>query len=181
MLKTLRITSWIVAVLAVAFCTFAVVFGLRSDVKIEKFLKNPDAIESFKAGSGKASKTAGQASPLEKQAKAFALYLNPPVEAVAKRPTTASSVSRTRPVQVTAKFELLGTCVSPLDPERSLAFIKEPGKGFRWVRQSQSIGHLLVQEIQDGLILLKDGEKISELGVKHLSKITGYKLGDCRS
>jgi len=45
----------------------------------------------------------------------------------------------------------------------SLALINEPGKGFRWVRQSGKVGHLIIEQIKDGLVVVRDGERTIEL------------------
>jgi hypothetical protein len=33
----------------------------------------------------------------------------------------------------------------------------------RWVRQASKIGHLIIEQIKDGLVIIRDGEKTSEL------------------
>ena len=79
MIKTLRITSIIVAALAAGFIIFPAFFTADSDNEIEKLLNSPSPIDKFKQD--KDSKTTNQKdqiSPLVQQAKAFALYLNPP-------------------------------------------------------------------------------------------------------
>ena len=47
MIKTLRITSVVAAILAVILFIFPVVFGGRSDERIEGFLNSPSVIEKF--------------------------------------------------------------------------------------------------------------------------------------
>jgi hypothetical protein len=164
MIKTLRITSIIVAVLAAVFVVFPTVFGVRSDEQVEGFLNSTGSIERFKEARGDENKDiGGQSSPLVREADAFALYLNPP----AKPKRAAVSHRPARPPRpagpVSAKFELLGTSVYPSHPELSLALIDEPGKGFHWVRQGGKVGHLIIEQIKDGLVVVRDGQRTFEL------------------
>jgi hypothetical protein len=165
-LKTLRMTG-IIAVASVAIL-FAVpaLFGVHHDEKVEQFLNSPGAIEKF--NKAKADKPAGsheQISPLIKQAEAFALYLNPP----AKREPKTTKPSRARREEprpkgpVSSKFELIGTSYYELRPDLSLALIDEPGKGVNWVRQSGKVGHLIIEDIKDALVVVRDGKKTFEL------------------
>jgi hypothetical protein len=161
MIKTLRITSVIAVVLAVVFFVLPAVFGVRGDKQIEQFLNSAGAIEEFKQARGdKVEDKRNETSPLVKQAEAFALYLNPP-----PKPSTVPSVSRSepRPKSVSPKFRLVGTSRHSLHPELSLALIDEPGKGLRWVRPSSKVGHLIIEQVKDGLVVVRDGESTFEL------------------
>ena len=163
MIKTLRITSVVAAVLAVIFViffVFPVVFG--SDDYIEELLNSPGVIEKFnKAVGNKAAGDASQTSPLVEQAGAFALYLDPPKP---KMPKTATGGTTTaRGPAVTPKFKVLGTSYYKGRPELSIALIDEPGKGLHWVRQSSKVGHLLIEQIKDGLIVVKDNKGTFEI------------------
>ena len=163
MIKTLRITSILAVIIAVIVLIFPVVFGARSNpskAKIEQILNEPGAIEKFnKAKTDKATKDRDQSSPLVKQAQALALYLNPPQpKAAAQRKGTPSPIG-----SVSAKFPLLGTSFYAARPELSLALIDEPGKGPRWVRQSSKVGHLTIEQIKDGVIVIRDGQRTYEL------------------
>ena len=165
MIKTLRITTVLAALLAAGFFAFPVVFGYRGDEQIEQFLKSPGAIERFnKAKGAKVSKSKNQVSPLVKQAVGFGLYLNPPPAPVSiKRPPTVrkptpSSVPEL-PKAFSAKFTLIGTSYYSARPERSLAYIDEPGKGLHWVRQGSKVAHLLIEQVKDGSIVVKDRDK----------------------
>jgi len=167
MIKTLRITSIIAAVLAVIFFVLPVVFGVRSDEQTEQFLNSVSAIEEFKKAKGKQNtKSESQISPLVKQAEAFALYLNPPKPT--KPPATARETVRPmitpRPTgSVSPKFDLIGTSYYALHPELSLALIDEPGKGLRWVRQSSEVGHLIIEQVKDGSVAVRDGKRTFNL------------------
>ena len=168
MIKTLRITTIIAAIiaviLAVGFFAFPAVFGFCGDEQIEQFLKSPGAIEKFNKAKGtKPLKTGDQVSPLVKQANAFGLYLNPPPRPAPKprtttiRKPTALPPSPLGPTSV--KFTLIGTSRYPARPELSLAYINEPGKGLHWVRQGSKVAHLIIEEVKDGSIVVKDREK----------------------
>jgi len=149
-------------VLAVVFFVLPAVFGVRGDKQIEQFLNSAGAIEEFKEAKGDKVKGSRQEiSPLIKQAEAFALYLNPP-----PAPETEPSVSRSEPRPkgpVSPKFKLIGTSRYASHPELSLALIDEPGKGLRWVRQFSNVGHLIIEQVKDGLVVVRDGEKTFEL------------------
>lgn len=165
-LKTLRMTG-IIAVASVAIL-FAVpaLFGVHHDEKVEQFLNSPGAIEKF--NKAKADKPAGsheQISPLIKQAEAFALYLNPPTKPEPKT-TKPSRARREEPRPkgpVSSKFELIGTSYYELKPDLSLALVDEPGKGLQWVRQSGKVGHLIIENIKDALVVVRDGKRTFEL------------------
>jgi hypothetical protein len=173
MIKTLRITTVLVGLLATGFLASPIVYGVENDHEIEKFLDTPGAVEKFKKSKGKKrADSQVQDSPLVKQAKAFAMYLNPPPDRKSKKPSSKSSriTGIPRPATVSAKFELIGTSFYPTHPELSLALIDQPGKGFRWIRQSAEVGHLVIEQIKDGSIVVRDGEKIFELVAKRPEK-----------
>ncbi len=165
MIKTLRIASIVAAVLAVIvviFFVFHVVFG--SDERIKELLSSPGVIEKFNEETvdNKSRGDASQESPLVKQAGAFALYLNPPKP---KTPKTATgrTTGITRGPAATPKFKVIGTSYYKGHPELSIALIDEPGKGLHWVRQSSKVGHLLIEQIKDGLIVVKDNKGTFEI------------------
>jgi hypothetical protein len=169
MVKTLRITSIIAAVLATFLIVFPAVFGVGRDKQVEEFLKSDGAVERFKKAAGaKTGKDSGsQTSPLVSQAEAFALYLNPPKPVHESQPVPAAVPSIIpRPMgPVSPKFKLIGTSYYVTHPELSLALIDEAGTGLRWVRQSGEVGHLVIEQIKDGLVVLRDGETTSEMAV----------------
>jgi len=168
MIKIFRITSIIVAVLATVFVVASpVVLGSQNDKDIEEFLKSPGIVEEFKkAGGEKVRRTDGQISPLVKQAKSFALYLDPPPKPKTKAKPTKKYKPKATPKPagpVTTKFKLIGTSYYASRPDLSFALIDEPGKGFRWLRQSSSVGHLVVEEIKDGIVVIRDGQRTYDL------------------
>ena len=175
MIKTLRITSIVAAVLAVIFLVFfvfPVVFGGSSDEQLEESLDSPGVIERFNKTVGNKAKTGqNEISPLVQQAGAFALYLNPP-PAKTPRAVTGRTTDTTRGPAVTPKFKVLGTSYYKGQPELSLALIDEPGKGLHWVRQSSKVGHLLIEQVKDGIVVFKDGKRTFELEAEQKPEIS---------
>jgi len=149
--------------------------------RIEEFLKAPGVVEKFKKAKGsRAKKTDVGQAPLVVQAQDFALYLNPPKpkpKAPKRGTSTPKAAAPRRPKKVTAKFDLVGTSYFASNPEFSLALISEPAKGLRWVRQSDEIGHLIIEHIKDGLIVVRDGSNTFELTVPQKEKVNLLKEG----
>ncbi len=169
MLKTLRITSIIAAIGAVILLLLPVVYGGRSDPAIEEYLKKAGVVEQFKQTRGQdASRTDDQVSPLVKQASDFANYLNPPAAPPREAPVRRDSHT-SRDVEplgpVSAKFKLIGTSYYAAKPEQSLALIDEPGKGLHWVKQGESVGRVIIEQITDGKITVLEGQSSSEMTV----------------
>ncbi len=168
MIKTLKITSIAAAILAVILFVLPVVFGVRSDPKIEEFLRSPGAAGKLLASKDRRPvRNESQTSPLIKQAADFARYLNPPPLPPPPRSTARNTSREVRPAPpaVTPKFKLIGTSFYATRPELSLALIDEPGKGFNWVRQGNSVGHLTIEQIKNGSITIRDGQGTSEMTV----------------
>ena len=155
MIKTLRITSILAAVLAVVlvgFFVFRIVRGIRGDENVKEFLKSPNVIEKFKTAEGSRTKSfVGQTSPLVKQAQTFALYLNPPASKPRiPQPGPGSTIGTQ--TNVTPKFKVIGISLCEWSPEMSMALIDEPGKGIHWVKQSASVGHLYIEQVHTSLL-----------------------------
>jgi len=166
MIKTLRITSIVATVLAAILLVFPVIFGVRSGEDIEALLKSPGVIEKFnKAVGNKATGSRNETSPLVQQAGQFASYLNPPTPK-ASRTLAGRGAPKARGPAVTPKFKVFGTSFNKERPESSIALIDEPGKGLHWVRQSSKIGHLLIEQIKDGLIVVKDNGRTYEVAAE---------------
>jgi hypothetical protein len=164
MIKTLRITSIVAAILAVVFFVFLGVSGFRSDEQLEQFLSSPGVVEKIKETKAERAKRGeSRVSPLVKQAEAFALYLNPPPPVKKKRPSAPKRSVTPRPQTVSPKFKVVATSYYALRPEQSLALIDEPGKGLRWVKQTGSVGHLVFEQIKDGVVVVRDGQRTFEL------------------
>lgn len=167
MIKTLRITSVAAAILAALFLISLVVFGTRSNKQVQQFLSSESVIEKFNKTEGKANKSTSQISPLVTEAKKFAKYLNPPPKPEPAKPPVARkpSIPSISPPKSSAKFTLIGTSYYASQPNRSLAFIDEPGKGTRWVSQSSNVGHLTIEQVKDGIVVVRDGGRTFELSV----------------
>jgi hypothetical protein len=166
MIKTLRITSVVAVVLAVFFFVFPAVFSVRSDEQVEQFLSFPGVIEKFSKAKGDSDKRSeSQISPLVKEAQAFALYLNPPPKPKKETRPIPKKTTTPRPqAPVSPKFKLIGVSYYASHPELSLALIDEPGRGTRWVRQSSKVSHLIIEQVKDGLVVVRDGKRTFELG-----------------
>jgi len=169
MIKTLRITSILTAVLAVilvGFFVFRIVHGISGNEKIREFLDSPSVIEKFRTAEGNRTKNmAGQSSPLVKQAQAFALYLNPPVsESRNPRPGPSNTISSL--VNVTPKFPVIGISFYENRPEMSMALIDEPGKGIHWVKQSAKVGHFVIEQVKNDGVIVKSGSETFNLALE---------------
>ena len=171
MIKVLRITGIISVIVAVVFLFFSVFLGVRRDKQAEGFLNTAGAIEEFTKAKGKQLRKEDQISPLVKQAEAFALYLSPPKPEPSRQPVSRRA-DAPRPQSVSPKFKLIGTSFYASHPDLSLALIDESGKGFRWVRQSSEVGHLVIEQIKDGSIVIRDGQKTNELVPERPEKIS---------
>jgi hypothetical protein len=170
MLSTLRITSYLAAIAAVILLICAAVFGGRKDPHIEEFLRAPSAVDKFPANKGQGRiMDEGQVSPLVKQAMDLATkYLNPPPPIVEQAPPPPPTVTQPQvaPPTVSAKFELKGTSHYATRPELSLALIDEPGKGLHWVRQGNSVGHLVIEKVGNGSITVRDGQRTFDMTIE---------------
>ncbi len=172
MIKTLRITSIAAAVLAVVFFVSAAIFGFRSDKGVEEFLDSPGVIKKFREAKGdRAKRIESQISPLVNQAEAFASYLNPPKPTPRKPEPARTRTSLPTPrTPVSPKFKLIGTSRCASNPEMSLALIDEPGKGLHWVKQSSEVGRLVIEQVKNGAVVVRDGERTFELAVPRPAK-----------
>lgn len=162
MVKTLRITTILIALAALGFIIFIAAKGIASDEGIEKFLAAPGIAEQLQAGSAGKSAAIEDDTPLIRQAKAFALRINPPPppELVRTEPTP----EEIRPkATITAKFTLVGTSYYAGNEKNSWALIDEVGKGWHWVKEGEKIGYLVIEKIGMGAVLIRDGSKTYEL------------------
>lgn len=164
MIKTLRITSILAVVLAGALFIIPIVFGVRGDGQIEQFLNSAGVTAAFKEATGnKAKDSESELSPLVKQAEAFALYLNPPPKPKPVVQPAAITPEIRPPAPVSPKFTLVATVVNQSRPEESLAYIDEPGKGLHWVRQADDVSRLTIEQIKDGSVVVRDGQRTLEI------------------
>jgi hypothetical protein len=168
MIKTLRITGIIAAIGAAILLIIPAVYGVRSDPKIEEFLKTPGAVEKFTAAKGQHPTKKDTESPLVKQAVDYGKHLNPPPPQPPKvEPGAAAQAAiPTPPVPVAAKFDLIATSYFASQPDRSFVLIDEAGKGLHWVKQGATVGRVTIDKIKDGAIIVRDGQRTSEMTVK---------------
>jgi hypothetical protein len=168
MIKTLRITSFLAAILAITLFVTLVVYGVNKDEDIEKYLNSPDVITQFKTAKGSRAQTNNnQISPLVQQAQAFSSILNPPKP----RETARTKPGRNKPSvanepSVKPHFTVKGTSYFGANPELSMVLIDEPGKGSHWVMQSTKVGHLLIKQVKNGLVVVEGSEGTYELKIE---------------
>lgn len=169
MIKTLRITSILAAVLAITligFFIFRIVHGAQGNSPVREFLNSPTVVEKFKMAEGNRAKTrSSQISPLVQQAQAIALYLNPPAPR-GKQNIRSGPGGAGLQANVTPKFKVLGISFYEQNPALSMALIDEPGKGKHWVKQSTQVGHLLVKEILNELVIVQNGTETFKIAAE---------------
>ncbi len=170
MIKTLQIIIVVASILTGYFSVRTVdyvVYGVRSDERVDEFLKLPSVREKFEGVAGnKAKPGEGRVSPLVEQAEAFALYLNPLKPTIQKTAKGAKSTKISDRLSVTPKFKVFGTVFCAGNPELSQVLIDEPGRGRRWIRQSSMVGHLLIEQVKDGIVVVKSSEKTFEIPIE---------------
>jgi len=184
MIKTLLITSIVTAILAVFVCGFLVfnlVFNDQNDEQVREFLNSPSVIEKFNdSAADKTNRNENRSSPLVQQAEAFAFYLDPPKDKISSNTTQKNrnfTGIKTPSAPVLPKFIVLGTSYCQSNPHISQVLIDEPGKGRHWVRQSGKVGHLLIEQVKDGLVIVKGGEETFELMIEKTLKDTSLPKG----
>ncbi len=168
MVKTLRITSIVAALLAIAVFAFPVIYGVKTDENIQKFLNSPGILEKFKAISGnRVQTTTPQVNPLVQQSQAYALIINPPAPPAPSGGGTVIPGKTT--VQIlppsTVQFTVESTSFCETNPALSLALINEPGKGTYWVRQAGTVNHQLIEQIKDGVVIVNNGRESVEIKI----------------
>jgi hypothetical protein len=120
-------------------------------------------------------------SPLVQQARALALYLNPPAppKQIAKRPELhdeggTGQTPKAKPTSSSPKFELHGISYHRSRPERSMALVWEPGGGRRWVRQGSEFGHIVIEEITGDSIVYRDGRQKRQMALASNETLRRY-------
>jgi hypothetical protein len=185
MIKTLRITSVIAAILAAGFIVFPMIFGFRSDEDIERFLNSPSVIDRYRQARGGKPQPGVETSPLVAQAMKFAGYINPPKSAPVVRqpgvrgptgtppppPKPEITTAPPEPHITTAKFNVVVTSYHESQPDMSVALIDQPGAGRRWVREGAEVMHLTIEKIKEGAIMVKGGQGVFELAVPKVREV----------
>ncbi len=148
------------AVLALIACSS------YANSRLQEILKTPGIAEQLQASNvGKSTSGTEQDTPLVRQAREFALRINPPPPPKPVEPVP--SFEDRRPIrpqaEVSAKFKLLGTSYHFADNAQSWALVDEVGKGLHWVKQGSKIGHLAVEKVGDGGVLINDNGRKYEL------------------
>lgn len=176
MIKTLKITGILAVVSVLALVFLLGTLALRGDEQAKDFLSTGGVIENFQHTDSGRTKNQNQKSPLVQEAHKFALRLNPPkpkrvVKPVnknanqkdpgSKRIPGLSSGPPAPPIAKRASFRLMATCKYQLDPTRSLALLDLAAKGSKWFRQGEKVGHLTLQEIKDGSVVLYQNGKLN--------------------
>ncbi len=109
-------------------------------------------------------------SPLVKQAEAYALYLDPPQppkprKAPAPKHRLKQTTLAVRAGELKPKFTLVATSYYRSRPEESMALVSEPGKEPRWVKQGARLSHFVVEEVERGMIVYRDGDRLVEMAI----------------
>lgn len=170
MLKTLRITSLAAVILAACGVLGTAFFGFKDDPEKAAVLEKPSVTEQFKGLQSKADQKEGDIHPLVTQAKAFALRINPPPPPPPPQPKNPPAKTTPKPElarQVTpppsvprppviTSFQVLATVRYETEPSRSLALLKS-GSTLEWFRQGEKAGHLTIDEVRDGSIVVSQG------------------------
>jgi len=170
MIRILQTASVLALVSAGVVLVFCVVQLLQDAPEIEQ---NPglSIVEQFRQkGSLGEKNNQKTASPLVKQAEAFALYLNPPEPPKPKQARASISNSKldipaVKLPKTTPKFTLLATSYYRVKPAGSLALVSEPGGKPRWVKQGTHLGHFVIEKIERGTIVYREGDRLGEMAV----------------
>ena len=107
--------------------------------------------------------------PLVKQAEAFAIYLNPPVSPKPSKAVVSNNsrqtISRNNPVELSPKFTLTATSYYRSKPQESMALVWEPGIGFHWIKQGSKLGHFVIDKIERGTVVYRNGSLQGKMSV----------------
>lgn len=163
-------------VAALAAAAFVGLYGLKGDLTVERFLDGPGFIEEFRKTAKATAAPKDKISPLVREAKLFALRINPPPPkpppsknpAKSKSTKSVATKSSTVPVpkvqHVNTNFKVIATCRYDSAPEKSLALLEMAAEGQKWYRQGEKVGHLTINEIKDGtIVMFKNGQFNSEV------------------
>lgn len=168
MLKTLRVTSLVMVLLAAVGVVAIAVFGLKGDPDIVDFLAKAGIVDKLRGEIG-SDAPEEKSSPLVALAQAFALRIDPPPPPPPPKPDKPVAPPKelarnkvnppipTPKVQTQMKSDLLATVVYESFPTRSLALLKTTGNKQEWFRQGEKVGHLEIQEIRDGSVVFTQG------------------------
>ena len=110
-------------------------------------------------------------SPLVKQAQNYAVYMNPPKSQEPRQITPSRTgpernIPAVRFPNITPKFKLLAICYNHTRPEESLALVTEPGREARWIEKGEFLGRFVVESIDRGAIVYRQGDRFHEMKVE---------------
>jgi hypothetical protein len=185
MIKTLRITSVLVAMGAMALLGFSVVYGIEKDPEVQALVDSDGPVAQFEQNQGRtaAQKNVNTKHPLVVAAEKYALLLNPPKAAPRvspKRNLATNKIKASVAKNISSSTKLVGTCFNAEDPNLSFALVDTPGKGQRWISLKDKIDHHTVHEILAGEVVLLNGDQRQVLTVEKkatLSLIKGENKG----
>ena len=167
----------VLSCVALAALIAALSWARMPDARVDHLLNRPAVPANHKEQTIRvAPANPGMESALVREAKRFALYLNPPIphpQRAVSMPTSARVAKKrqtlgppqVRPPQSKARFRVLAIGYTPQQPNLSLALIAEPGGGNRWVKAGDQVGHLLVERIERGTLVYRDGSRTGEVEV----------------
>ena len=164
-------TTLIAAAATVLAALVLVPTALNSNARLEEMdiLKLPGVVEQFKSSHTVDSSNADKQAPLVTQAERLGRIFDPPPPPAppkSSKPVMAPPrPAVSRPAAVSAKFDLVGTSYYAANPEKSYALLDMPAKGVEWVKQGTEIGHLVLEQILDGKIIVSDGSRTFEMAV----------------
>ncbi|MDD5134775.1 MAG: hypothetical protein PHP01_05135, partial [Phycisphaerae bacterium] len=134
-------------------------------------LSTPGTAEQLRVTyAGKKTSEKDRQTPLIIQAKEFALRIDPPPPPPPPVRSTPSPGIRRPQASVSAKFKLVGTSYHIGDEGNSWALIDEVGKGWHWVKLGGVVGHLKIEKIGSGVVLIRDGTSTYELTAERKQK-----------
>ena len=128
-------------------------------------------VEKFSQAGGNSEKSSQKTlSPHVKQAKAFALYLNPPQPPIPQQApvpggTLTQTLSAGRAVKSKPTFRVFATSYYRSKPQESMALVSESGSRPRWIKQGTLLGHFVVMKVMRGKIVYKDDDQLQEMAV----------------
>jgi hypothetical protein len=163
----------IIAVLAMISSIFVLarcISQLLNDAPEVKYASGPSIRDRFLEIVEHSEKNNQVATPpLVRQAEAFAMYLNPPEPPKSSETEVSSSsrqtISRINPVELSPKFTLTATSYYRSKPQASMALVWEPGIGFHWIKQGSKLGHFIIDKIERGTVVYRNGSLQGKMSV----------------
>jgi hypothetical protein len=172
-MKIIKITSILVTIITVSVIFLPAVSGADNAKAASKTPQyNNNILKRFHTANAAKESAKEDVSPLVKEAKAYALILDPPPPPVvtppvqSKNPEIPSQTIGPITTPASGLVKLLATCVNESNPEQSLALVDLPGEGLKWVRPSGKAGQLTIKEIKPGTIVVADSQRSYNISVE---------------